>query len=308
MNLLLLHNSNNAYLSTDASVLLGVGQPFYAAAGVTTSAVIDCIIPLPFSAFQSSTQDWPMYLMSAPLTIQLDLGSVARSMFAGAGSTVTEFTVSNTYLVYQAVELPQAYVEAERQAVRTHPFIMPLTSSLNVQVPNSILTSYTLGLNASSVRAVFVMPTNVSSYATGTQLQYIRNGVDGAPYSGSGVNAIVFVDGNQINSAIYDTAAMQFSALKNALHHNLQGSVLYPSALVSGISALASYTTDLFTVGWDLTSFDAESSLFAGTPCTNINLQLTGLGSGAPNNLATIIVLYDVLVAIEADGTVQVKR
>ncbi len=308
MNLLLLHNSNNAYLSTDGAVLLGVQQPFYVVSG-TTSAFIDVVVPLPFSAFQSATTEWPMYLMSAPLTIQLDLGSVARSIFAGTGSTVSEFTVSNTYLIYQAVELPQAYVEAERMAVKTHPFIMPLTSSMNVQVPLSILTSYTLGLNASSVRAVFVLPSNGATYASGTQLQYLRSGSDGSAtgYNGSGVNAIVFVDGNQINSAIYDTPSMQFQGLKNALHHNLQGSVLYPSALGTGITALASYIADTFAIAWDLTSFDSESSLFAGTPCTNINLQLTGLSTN-PTYLATIIVLYDVLVAIESDGTVQVKR
>ena len=306
MNLLLLHNSNQQYLATDAGLLLGVSAPFYPTA--TTSSFIDVVVPLPFAAFQSATQDWPMYLMSSPLTIQLDLASVARAIFAGAGTTVSEYTISNTYLVYQAVELPSAYVEAERTAVRTHPFIMPLTSSLNVQVPESILTSYTLGLNASSVRAVFVLPSNGASYAAGTQLEYIRSGTDGASYNGSGVNAIVFVDGNQVNSAIFDTPTMQFQGLKNALHHNLQASILYPSALAGGGSSpLSSYVTDCFALGFDLTSFDSESSLFAGTPCTNINLQLTGLSANA-TYLSTIIVIYDVLLAIEADGTCQVKR
>ena len=306
LNLMLLHNSNQAYLQTDAGLLLGVQAPFYPTA--TTSAFIDVVIPLPFAAFQSATQDFPMYLMSAPLTIQLDLASVARALFGGAGTTITEYAVSNTYLVYQAVELPQAYVEAERQAVRTHPFIMPLTSSLNVQVPESILTSYTLGLNASSVRAVFVLPSNGASYAYGTQLQYIRSGSDSSATSGSGVNAICFVDGNQINSAIFDTPVMQFQGLKNALHHNLQASILYPSALAGpSVNVLTNYITSVFALGFDLTNFDSEASLFAGTPCTNINLQLTQL-SANPTYLSTIIVIYDVLLAIEADGTCQVKR
>jgi hypothetical protein len=308
MNLMLIHNSNASYLAGDASILAGVGMPMTITA--TTSAFIDLVLPLPLSAFNSSTQDFPNYLLSAPLTLQLDMASVARALYAGAGVTYSDYTISNTYLIYQACELPASYVEAERMAVRSSPFIMNLTSTLNVQVPASILTSYSLGLNASSVRAVFVLPSNGASPAVGTQLQYIRDTGD-ANYSGSGTNAIVFVDGNQINSAIFDNPAMVFQGLKNALHHNLQGSVIYSSPSMSGYyvaSGSQPWTKQLYAIGWDLTSFDDESSLFAGTPCTTLNLQLTGYGSSYPTYLSTIIVVYDILLAFEADGTIQIKR
>jgi len=197
-------------------------------------------------------------------------------------------------------------------AVKTHPFIMNLTSSLAVQVPANILTSYSIGLNASSVRAVFVLPSNQTSYAAGTQLQYIRDTVDynnAQPFGGSGTNAIVFVDGNQINSAIFDTVPMVFQGLKNALHHNLQGSVIYSSpSMISATLATSPYVTQFYALGWDLTSFDDEASLFAGTPCTTLNLQLTGYGKQATNNLNTVIVVYDVLCCFEADGTIQLRR
>ena len=309
MNLMLLHNSNASYLAGDASILAGVGLPMTITA--TTSAFIDLVLPLPLSAFNSSTQDFPNYLLSAPLTLQLDMASVARALYAGAGVTYSDYTISNTYLIYQACELPASYVEAERMAVRSSPFIMNLTSTLNVQVPASILTSYSLGLNASSVRAVFVLPSNGASPAVGTQLQYIRDTSDSATYNGSGTNAIVFVDGNQINSAIFDTPSMVFQGLKNALHHNLQGSVIYSSPSMSGSYTASSsqpWTKQFYAIGWDLTSFDDESSLFAGTPCTTLNLQLTGYGSANPTYLSTIIVVYDVLLAFESDGTIQIKR
>ena len=308
MNLMLIHNSNASYLSGDASILAGVGLPMTITA--TTSAFIDLVLPLPLSAFNSSTQDFPNYLLSAPLTLQLDMASVSRALYAGAGVTYSDYTISNTYLIYQACELPASYVEAERMAVRSSPFIMNLTSTLNVQVPASILTSYSLGLNASSVRAVFVLPSNGATPASATQLQYIRDTGD-ANYNGSGTNAIVFVDGNQINSAIFDTPSMVFQGLKNALHHNLQGSVIYSSPSMSGFYASSSsqpWTKQFYALGWDLTSFDDESSLFAGTPCTTLNLQLTGYGSSYSTYLSTIIVVYDVLLAFEADGTIQIKR
>jgi len=312
MNLMLVHNSNASYLQGDAQQLIGVGAPFSYSLGANTSAQIDLVLPLPLSAFNSSTQDFPAYLLSSPLTLQIDVASVARALFNGATATITDYSVSNTYLIYQAVELPSAYVEAERMAVKSSPFIMNLTSTLSVQVPASILTSYSLGLNASSVRAVFVMPSDKPSYTTTLPLLYARDTGDSGStpaFNGSGTNAIVFVDGNQINSAIFDTPAMVFQGLKSALHHNLQGSVIYSSpSLVSASLAANPWLTQFYALGWDLTSFDDEASLFSGTPCTTLNIQLTGYGSQHPTYLNTIIVVYDVLCAFESDGSISIKR
>jgi len=310
LSLMLMHNANANYLLGDAQLLCGVGAPFTYTS--TTSGFIDVVLPLPLSMFNSSTQDVPAYLLSAPLTLQIDLASVARALYKGSVATITDYTVSNTYLVYQACELPSAFIEAERMAVKTHPFIMNLTSNMAVQVPASVLTSYTLGLNASSIRAVFVLPSNGATYASGTQLQYARDTADSATFNGSGVNAIVYVDGNQINSAIFDTPQMVFQGLKNALHHNLQGSIIYSSPAfaptTAGSTITNPYMTQFYAVGWDLSSFDDEASLFAGTAATNVNIQLTGYGSANPTYLNTIIVVFDVLVAFEADGSIQIKR
>ena len=304
--LMLAHNSNASWLSTDANINMGVGGLFTYAAD-HLSAQIDLVLPLPLSFFNSSTIDVPMYLLSAPLTLQLDLASVSRAIFAGsAAAGVTDYTVSQTYLVYQAVELPNAFIEAQRMAVKSSPFVMNLLNSMSVQVPASILSSYSLGLNASSVRACFVLPSNSATYSSTAQLQYIRDTVDSnvAPiFSGSGTNAILFVDGNQVNSAIYDTPAMIFSQLKQALHHNQQGAMIYPS-----ICTKATFLTNYYAIGFDLTNFSDESTIFSGTPCTTLNLQLTGYGTVGANYLYTIIVLYDVLIAIEENGTIQVKR
>lgn len=312
MNLMLVHNSNASYLQGDAQQLIGVGAPFSYSLGANTSAQIDLVLPLPLSAFNSSTQDFPAFLLSSPLTLQIDVSSVARALYGGSSATITDYSVSNTYLIYQAVELPSAYVEAERMAVKSSPYIMNLTSTLSVQVPASILTSYSLGLNASSVRAVFVLPSDKPSYTTTLPLLYARDTGDSGstpPFNGSGTNAIVFVDGNQINSAIFDTPAMVFQGLKSALHHNLQGSVIYSSpSLVSATLTANPWLTQFYALGWDLTSFDDEASLFSGTPCTTLNIQLTGYGSQHPTYLNTIIVVYDVLCAFESDGSISIKR
>jgi hypothetical protein len=235
-------------------------------------------------------------------------------------------------LLYQAVELPSAMIEAERMAVRSSPFVMTCTNTLSVQVPQNILTSYTLGLNASSIRGVMLLPSSIVSYSTGSQLYYLRSCSD-ANYgvatngNGSGVNAQVYFDGNLINSNICDNVANTYWMMKQFMHHNIQGSILQPSPnppKLSGASAPAGfggqganlYCNQLYVLGFDSSSFDEESTIFGGVPATNINVQLNGysatIGAGSAivtaNNLVTLSVVYDVLVAFGEDGTISVKR
>jgi len=329
MNALLMHNSSASYLANDASVLLGMGQQWYVKSA--TQAYIDVVLPLPLSIFQSATQNFPAHLLSAPLTIQIDLASLGRAIVAGATVAVSEYTVSNTFLVFQSVELPSAMIEAERQAVRSSPFVMTCTNTLSVQVPQNILTSYTLGLNASSIRGVMILPSSVQSYSTSSQLYYVAGRADcnyGLLTSGdgAGINAQVYYDGNLINSNIVDNLPNTFMMLKQFLHHNLQGSILQPSpnpVVLLGAGALNTsglgaslYANQCFVLGFDSTSFDEESCIFGGIPATNVNCQLTGygasLGAGAnqatSSNLVTLCVVYDVLVAFGEDGTISVKR
>jgi hypothetical protein len=245
MNLMLVHNSNANWLSLDGQVLLGCGASWQY--NGTTTAQIDLVLPIPLSVFNSPTLDFPAYLMGAPLTLQIDLNSVARTLYRGATATITDYAITNTYLVYQAVELPHEFIQAQRMHIKSSPFIMPITSQLNVQVPASVLSSYTLGLNASSVRAVFVLPSNGSTYSSTTALAYARDtgdavAVNGIYWGGSGVNSQLYLDGNVVNSSIMDVPVMALANLKQALHHNLQGSIVYASPSTWSSSATPSYT------------------------------------------------------------------
>lgn len=322
MNFMLMHNSNGYYLSNDAGLLMGVGQPFnYNNSG--TSCQIDLVLPIPLSCFNSSTNDWPAYLMSSPLTLQIDLASVNRALYKGATSTITDFTVSQTYLLYQAVELPEAFISAQRQAVKSHPFVIETTNTMSVQVPESILTSYTLGLNASSIRGAAVLISNVANYAVGTALQYVRDTADLAAtnvsanasfnFNGSGIQNQLYLDGNLVTSNIIDNPANVFAMLKQMVHHNLQSNVLFPSplnqiAVAYNGNPLANFCNDYYAVGWDTTSFDQEDTIFGGVPCTNLNIQMVGYNASTNNYLSTIMVFYDVLVAFSEDGSISVKR
>jgi hypothetical protein len=316
MNLMLMHNSNAPYLSTDANLLLGIGaQPVVVSA---TSSYIDVVLPVPLSIFQSAIQDFPAYLLSAPLTLQIDLASVARAVAvfgAGGEVTCTEYSVSNTFLLFQAVELPSALIEAERMAVKSSPYVMAATNTLAVQVPQSILSSYTLGLNASSIRGVALMPNGAASSSVTTRTIYQRNTSDGAAGNGPGVNAQVYFDGNLINSNIVDNVANTFYMLKQFMHHNVQGNVLQPSPIAQTVAAASNdrgpgnntYCTQFYCLGFDTTSFDEESTIFGGLPATNVNIQLAGYDTN-PTFLVTVLIFFDVLIAFGESGSMSVKR
>jgi len=302
MDMLLAHNSNPSYVQGEGQALLGIGRPWDATSAGTNS-YIDLCLPLPLSCFQNSSIDFPLYLARNPMTLQLDLASFARGITVGATALGTDFQVSNAYLCYEVLEVPHSLVEAERSAVQGgHPFIMPLQSWLNVQVNESVMSSYTLGLNASSLRSVYVSILNASAYASGTQIQYIRDATDSSTAWGSGVNAQLFLDGNIKNSSIFDTPVMQLIQLKQALHNNIQSSVLMPS-----VSTFATYNANYFAIGFDTTSFDDDGTIFGGSSVSNVNIQLTGF-SPNPTYIVNVLCLYDTLLAFQADGVMEVKR
>ena len=302
---MLAHNSSPEFIRNDGQVQLGIARPFDSVSA--SNQYVDLCLPLPLSCFNNSQHDFPLYLCKNPLTLQLDLASFARAISGGTTVAATDYTVSNAFLCYEVLEVPHSMIEAERHAVQGgHPFIMPLQSWLNVQVPMSILSSYTIGANCSSVRGVYVLPANTLAYtaanAEGVRDEsYRRNASDASTGWGAGVNAQLYVDGNVKNSSIFDNPVMQFTQLKQALHNNIQASVINPS-----LSTLGTYILNFYALGFDCVSFDDESTIFGGTPATNLNLQLTGFTSD--NKITTICILYDTLLSFGADGMMEVKR
>jgi hypothetical protein len=186
--------------------------------------------------------------------------------------------------------------------VKSEPFVLPTSSYLNIQVPISTLSSYSLGLNASSVRGVYVLPFNAASYAIGTAKAYSRSSASDAIANwGSGMNAQLFLDGRLINSSNVDTPNMTFAMLKSALNNGIS-LTQYPS-----LATEYNYRTNTFAIGIDSTAFSDESTIFAGQPCSTLTLSLTGYSNNS-TFLTTLCVNYDTLLVFSEGGVVSVKR
>ena len=119
---------------------------------------------------------------------------------------------------------------------------------------------------------------------------------------GQGVNYQVFLDGNIKNSSINSDPVMQFTQLKQALNNQIQAGILYPSG-----QNFSNYINQSFMLGIDCNSFDDDGTIFGGSPCTNLNIQMTG-PSVPSTNIAIVLVCYDTIVAFTGDGLIEVKR
>jgi hypothetical protein len=272
-NLHLAHVANPVYLASDANVTLGIGRKWdlnNATAANATEAYIDCCVPVPLSVFNNTDQHFPSHLLRSPLTLQVDLAPFARSILRGSDlAAVTDYTIEKMFLCYEVLEVPTSLVEAERHAIQSSPYVMPVVNWLNTQVTQSVLSSYNLGLNCSSLRAVYVLPLGSTGYSATSACNYTR--------------------------------AFGDSAVKQALHNSVQTNVQRP-----GNANFSRYINNYFVLGVDCLSFDDDASLFGGSPCTNLNIQAITFANG--NNLATVMCCYDSILAISGDGLLEIKR
>lgn len=311
--LVLPHSTNRDWLTTDGANLIAVAQRAIPSTSATTGGNLywDICLPVPHSCFNSE-RDFPLYLLGpgTPLSLQVDLTPITRALKLSTGTTPTNanFTLSQASLCYEAVDLPGEFVDSMRMRVKSSPFIIPQLSYIVTQLPLSALSSYTCGLNVSSLRAAYVVPFSAATYSTDPTVifSYNRAGAnDVTPITATagnytGTNIQLFCDGRLINSVNLDNPAMSFAALKQALN----GSIT--NALVPSIASRETYKQSYFAIGVDATAFSDQSTVLGGTPCSQATIALTNWQAN-PTFLATVIYSYDSLLVIK-DGVVEIKR
>jgi hypothetical protein len=312
--LLLPHASDRNWLASSGNVMLAVAQPAtpetWSSAAQASTFSWDVCLPVIHSVF-NGIQDFPLYLMSGtPLSLQYDMTALTRAMKIAttAGYTSSGFTLSNAQLCFECVDLPAEFINSQRMAVKSNPFIIPQISYMNVQLPYSALASYTVGVNCSSVKGVFLVPFGAASYSSDPATLFNYNRAGFADYTlGSslakftGTNFQVFADGRLVNSIQIDTPAMEWSALQQALN----GSI---SNIVTGsVAKLSTYLNNHFALGLDLTCYNDESTVLSGTPASQLTISLTNAQANS-TFLVTVIISYDSLLLIGENGAVEVKR
>jgi len=311
MNMLLAHSTNRDWLIGDGANMLAVAQiGLPQATGTNTNLYWDVVLPLPHSMFNSE-RDFPLYLLgpSQPVSLQVDLAPVTRAFkLATSGvTTATNYTVTQAFLSFEAVDLDAAFVDSMRARHKSSPFVLPQLSYNVTQMPISALANFTMGINASSVRAAYILPFSASSYSSDPTVAFAYNRASpndvaitatAGNYTGTSFN--VYLDGRQVSSLDLNNPAATFAALKQALN----GSITNHTS--ASIASREAYKQCYYALGQDLCIFNDESCVMGGSPCSQISLVLTNNTSNT-SFLATVIISYDSILLFQ-DGNCTVKR
>lgn len=308
--LVLPHSTNRDWLTNDGTSLIAVAQCGIPQAATASNLYWDVTIPVVHSMFNSE-RDYPLYLLGpgTPLSIQIDLNAILRvfKLNTAGGTAPNNFTVSQASLVYEAIDLPGEFVDSMRSQTKSTPFILPQLSYMITQLPMSALASYTVGVNCSSIRGVYVVPFSAATFSTDPTVSfaYNRNGASDVAITAtvgnySTTNYQVFADGRLINSVNLDNPALTFAMLKQALN----GSISNP--LLPSLATRESYKQFYFALGLDTTVFGDASTVLGGTPASQLTIALTNFQAN-PTFIATVIIAYDSLLVFK-DGMVEVKR
>jgi len=166
------HSSSNDWLSRDATVLMGASQEIDGntlTAGSTDKAYI-----LPLLGFLGSQSAIPLFALQGNIQIQIDWNSVARSFVSyTANATISNFTVSNVQLVYDRINVEQAFVDrVKMDMAQGNQYVVAYTNFQGTTlIPTvSATSSLNYGLNVSSLRAIVanqVETADLSATATG---------------------------------------------------------------------------------------------------------------------------------------------
>lgn len=316
--LILPHNTNPQWLTTDGSNLMAIGQAANKSTTLTTGGFVywDVCLPMPHSCFNSET-DFPLYLLSSdnPLSVEINLTPITRAIRYGtlAVPIGNDYTVSRISLCYETISLPIEFTDSMRQRIKSSPFVIPQSSYLITQMPISALANYNVGLNMSSLKAVYILPTNTSTYssnnittgANGITLQYSRTSANDFTVAGttadfSGTNVQLFCNNNLINTVNLDNSIATFTALKQALNGSI-ADYLKPS-----ICTRLNYIYNHYAIGINTTNFSDNSTIMCGTEAKDAQIILTNFTTNT-GNLANIIFNYDSLIIIK-NGKITTKR
>lgn len=290
---LLLMTTNKNYLETDAALLEGAGITYTVGGGGTITANV--CVPVLASTFNNQ-KGFPLYLLNQALQLQFDWNSLNKAVVKATGTAITDYTINNTYIVYDSINVDESYKASVRQAMMdpSNPkmYMLNITNVFgsNISYAAATGTTLNLGVNYSSLRGVIW--SNQVDPASTTQTAFKQENQN---------NAKLVLDGVAVNNFALSNTAIQF-AEANKVFNNL-----WDSNATFALAA-AQYTTNGYVGGISCTKFNDGANAFVGTPCQNLELTLTASSATTAANKLYYFLLSDMAIAIDASGNITMIR
>jgi len=294
---------NAGYTNNDSSITEYADSSLNT--GTATDGSFNVCIPL-FSGILSNAKSFPLFLSG--LQIQIDLNSSALA-FKSAGTAPAfglTYVVSQAELVYESIQPDQSLLDGIRMSMAQSGrlFELPFSTPLGLTSATTTATSfsYNVGLNLASVSGVFMVEVVSTVEAANTAVNaFVRNSTENNSNSRR-----FYLDGKQMVN--YDVAmdSQNFLECQRAL-----GSIL--SLENSTVASRATYCAagvssgSFYVVGQSGRRFAESDLCMAGSPCSNLVIQLAKTGSPVACS-AYIYVLYDGVAVLDANGSCAVAK
>jgi hypothetical protein len=302
---------NANYVNNDSSITEYANTDVVT--GVATSATFNIAIPL-FSGILSNAKSFPLFLSG--LMLQFDLNSAALA-FKSSGTSATfglSYVVSQAELVYESINPDQSLLDGIRMSMAQSGrlFELPYSTPLGLTTATTAAQasfSYNVGLNLASVSGVFIaeveqaVETAVPTAGTATTVpnNFIRNSTEAQTNSRR-----FYLDGKQMVNYDVWADSQNFNETQRAL-----GSLL--SLDNTTIATRANYCAAAvgagayYIVGQSGRRFAESDLCMAGSPCSNLVIQLAKSGTPVASSMY-IYVLYDGVAVLDANGSCAVAK
>jgi hypothetical protein len=301
VNYILTNNTNQSYLTQDAYLME------YAFFRTVTTTDIELCVPIMSNVLGNQNKSLPLFLLSQPLNIEINLNSVARAFLSATATNLTEYTISNPTFCYEQI-LPGAdYENAVRQSVQNsgaYNFQFDSYLGHTASISGGSSLSFNAGIGKESVSGVIVgevLSADLSALANTNFGNVIRNSVAGDMGKGllvDGVNCLPYL----INSG--NSQMVEQQRLSNSIFDTLTTFAPVVTNFDSADSGMNVLNSGGYWAGFNLRTFD-DAEVVSGLKVLNFQLSKT-LASTAGATFF-IYCLHKANLRITADGVVGVQ-
>ena len=314
-NAILPHALSDEFFQQDLRELEGCGAARINTGNTAPSKTSYCCIPLDLPCFNSSTA-FPLLLCSGGLTLEIITATAIEAFFtAGAGGAITDYAISEMYLVYESLQVSPEYKQALLAASVERPFSLPVRDrvglgAIGVTGSNRV----NIGLGLSSLRAVVgTFAVTADWNASANPKVYKNNGM---------TQWNLYVNGLQVTPNTITNDAACYAELQRALSafndSNVTSSMIYaPSADASAVRN--NYTSHQYAFGCSTDALGDSAFALCGVPADTISVETicgtitaeawqnaTGPAAGGANMY--LWALYDSVLTFQPDGTCVIRK
>ncbi len=322
-DILLSHATSRDYIEQDSTLYEGTGViKTYANPATTFESTLNFSIPLMSPVFNSS-QFIPLFLLNAPLTVEVLFNSIADAIQSSTATTA--YIVNDLQIVYEELAVSPELKQSIRDRMQSGSMWKQyLDSVYSINTSSTSGLSFNLGVGLSSCKGVLVAD---RQNAVGVVGQFILNRFSNARFYFDGrlinnfdltTDAVVYSELNRTLNSIYDSDRTSSLGLVGVGYN---GAINKTVPLGVGFdTASTDFCTQKFIYGVSAQSVNDFSVGFSGQPVQMIVVQTFNDGGADNVNFPpatqpafssvpkVMFVLYDELLTIDANGVCSLIR